>query len=90
MNYEIVELTDYSDVPESHLRLYCMRFGMVVIILFGGGFKSKEAKAWQDDPKLSEEANLAIKLAKDINDRFANGSIGWSENKKEIIIEFED
>ena len=40
------------DDPEYKLRLYCIRFANVAIILGGGGPKTKETKAWQDDKKL--------------------------------------
>ena len=48
------------DVPEKNLRVYCIRFGMVAVILGGGGEKAKGVRAWQDDEKLSKEANLMI------------------------------
>jgi hypothetical protein len=49
------------------------------------GFKSKKIKAWQEDSKLTREVNLAIKIAKDISERFANGSLSWSDDKRGII-----
>ncbi len=34
------------------LRLYCIRYGMCLIILGGGGYKSKNLRAFQEDEKL--------------------------------------
>jgi len=72
------------DVPEKSLRLYCIRFGMVAIILGGGGEKSDGVIAWQDDEKLSKEATQMIEFAKDILKRMDDGDLYWSKDKTEI------
>lgn len=72
------------DVPEKNLRLYCIRFGMDVVILGGGGEKAGNIRAWQDDEKLSKEANLMIKYADDILQRIDNGDLYWSKDKTEL------
>lgn len=69
------------DVPEKNLRLYCIRFGMVAVILGGGGEKAKGVRAWQDDEKLSKEANRMIEYAKDIMQRLDNGDLYWSKDR---------
>lgn len=72
------------DLPEKHLRLYCIRLGMVAVILGGGGEKAEDTIAWQDDEKLSKEANLMITYAADILKRIDEGDIYWSNDKSEL------
>ncbi|MBC7571628.1 MAG: hypothetical protein H7319_18155 [Spirosoma sp.] len=43
------------DLPDKHLRLYCIRFGSVALIVGGGGPKPKTIRALQEDPKLTAE-----------------------------------
>lgn len=72
------------DLPDKNLRLYCIRYGVVVVILGGGGLKTKETIAWQDDPKLKEEATRMIEYAKDIARRMKEREIYMSRNKPEL------
>ena len=72
------------DVPEKNLRVYCIRFGMVAVILGGGGEKGEGVRAWQDDEKLSKEANLIIGYAKDILKRMDEGDLYWSDDRTEL------
>jgi len=73
------------DMPGKNLRLYCIRFGKVAVILGGGGMKSKVIRAWQEDDKLSNAANLIIKYAQDIYTRMEDGEIYWSEDRSELL-----
>lgn len=71
------------DLPDKKLRLYCIRYGTEIIILGGGGFK--DVRAWQDDPKLSLEASLIIKIAKRINKAIIKDKdIEFSDNRMEF------
>ncbi|MBU0487645.1 MAG: hypothetical protein KKA07_00080 [Bacteroidetes bacterium] len=72
------------DTPKRNLRLYCIRFGTVAIILGGGGHKKKGTKAWQEDEKLSFEANQVIDYANDILKRIDEGDLQWSFDKTEL------
>jgi hypothetical protein len=72
------------DSPEKNLRLFCIRFGMIAVILGGGGEKPEQVKAWQEDAKLSTEANLIIGYANHILERIDDGDLYWSEDKTEI------
>jgi hypothetical protein len=65
------------DMPDSHLRLYCMRLGSSLIILGGGGYKPKTIKALQSDPKLSFENSQMVKLSGEILKRLKNKEIGY-------------
>ena len=50
------------DDPDSNLRLYCIRYGNIAVILGGGGPKPDDVKAWQDDEKLTLEAETIIQV----------------------------
>lgn len=72
------------DVPEKNLRVYCIRFGMVAVILGGGGEKGEGVRAWHDDEKLSKEANQMIDYTKDILQRIDDGDLYWSKDRTEL------
>lgn len=46
------------DKPNSLLRLFCFRFDKNILILGGGGFKSKNIRAFQENKKLTDENDL--------------------------------
>ena len=73
------------DDPDNKLRLYCIRFANVAIILGGGGPKAKETKAWQDDKKLKVEAEIIIQISKDIMNRLKSSEIQWSKDGTKLI-----
>ena len=66
------------DEEDSLLRLYCIRYASIAIILGGGGPKLKEISAWQEDKKLSEEVNILTEISKDISRRILNKELEWS------------
>ena len=72
------------DLPDKNLRLYCIRYGADVVILGGGGLKTEETIAWQDDSKLTEEATRIIEYANDIARRMVDGEIYMSRDKPEL------
>lgn len=72
------------DSPDKHLRLYCIRFGMDIIILGGGGVKPRNIIAWQEDEKLNAEASQIISIAKDIGNKIDLKEIYWSKDHKSI------
>jgi hypothetical protein len=72
------------DDSERNLRLFCMRFGMDVVILGGGAEKPKSARRWQDDPILSQHALQMIKYANDIIRRLDVGDLVWSSDLTEL------
>lgn len=72
------------DNPERNLRLYCIRFNMMVVILGGGGYKGKDVRAWQDDEKLSKEANLMIEYSKAIMKQLDDGDLCFSPDGFEL------
>ena len=60
------------------LRLYCIRFGNILLVLGGGGPKSKLIRALQEDPKLLIENN---------NVRLISAAMAKALREKELRIE---
>jgi hypothetical protein len=84
------------DEPDSNLRLYCIRYGSLIVIVGGGGHKPKSIKTLQEDPKLTAENAILVKVSKDIQNRTKEGEIRFIndgmdfEGDIEFIDEFED
>jgi hypothetical protein len=72
------------DEPDKELRLYCIRYGKVAILLGSGGPKKRGTVAWQDDKKLTKEAQLIISISKDIAHRLKEREIYWSANGSKL------
>ena len=70
------------DTPNHKLRLYCIRYGMNLVILGGGG--EKLVRAWQDDDKLTEEVELMIKISEEIYQRQLDGDIDLTNEGKDF------
>jgi putative component of toxin-antitoxin plasmid stabilization module len=68
------------DNPDSHLRLYCIRYGNSLVIIGGGGEKQKEIRTWQESEKLAKEANRMIGISKKITLRIKEREIEFEEN----------
>jgi len=73
------------DEPGSMLRLYCIRYANVAIILGGGGPKPSEIRKWQDDKKLTLEAQTMIQVSNDILQRLQSGDLEWSKDGYHLI-----
>lgn len=77
------------DRPNAHLRLFCIRYGAVTVILGSGG--PKKVRAWQDDPTLKREAERMIAYARDINRRLREGyDLFWSDDRTELLGELKN
>jgi len=72
------------DDDERKLRLYCIRFTNVAIILGGGGYKDKSVIKWQDDENLSEEVRKIMAYAEIILKQLDDGDLYWSNNGAEL------
>ena len=72
------------DDEERKLRLYCIRFANVAIILGGGGYKDKSVMKWQDDEKLSEEVRKVMTYAECILKQLDEGDLYWSKDRTEL------
>ena len=51
------------DLPDKHLRLYCIRFGNLILIVGGGGEKPKNIRALQESQTLERENDLLRTLS---------------------------
>ena len=69
---------------DKKLRLYCIRYGMCLIILGGGGYKSKNLRAFQEDEKLKTENYFMREISKMISKRIRNREIMFIEDGKEL------
>ncbi len=66
------------DEPEKNLRLYCIRYGTMILILGSGGEKPKVLKAFQESGKLTEANYLLREIATQINHRIKEKEIGFT------------
>lgn len=67
------------DKPHSNLRLFCVRYGNDIIILCGGGYKSKQTRSWQNDPILFKHGELTKTISKRVTQAIKNNEIKISE-----------
>jgi hypothetical protein len=77
------------DVPNSNLRLYCIRYGNSIIILGGGGRKPKTISAFQENKKLTEENYLLRTISQKITSRIKDHEIFFSSEGTELLGELE-
>lgn len=66
------------DDKKRHLRLYCVRYGTVAVILGGGGYKAKDVRRWQDDPILTKYVELTKSISARITQAIKEGEITLS------------
>ena len=79
------------DKEDSNLRLYCIRYGAQLVILGGGGFKPKNIKALQEDPKLEKENYILRTLSALITEKMKDREINLCDQgldfEGDLIIE---
>ncbi len=84
------------DNPDSNLRLYCIRYGSLIVIVGSGGHKSKGIRTLQEDPKLTKENAILMQVSNDIKNRTDEGEIKFIndgmdfDGDLEFIDEFEN
>jgi hypothetical protein len=80
------------DVPDSNLRLYCIRYGNSIIILGGGGEKPKTIRTFQENKKLKDENSLLRDISMKITELIKVKEIYYSDDETELLgeLEFED
>lgn len=66
------------DIPDKHLRLYCIRLSEQIVIVGSGG--PKNVRAWQEDPKLSREVSEMMHYSRIIRKKLEDNSLRISEN----------
>ena len=72
------------DDENSNLRLYCIRYGTVLVILGSGGHKPKTTRALQETKKLDEENQIMRNLSAEIEKRRRDGDISFSKDFLDI------
>lgn len=68
------------DDPDKTLRLYCIRYGTLLVIIGGGGEKPRNIKALQEDEKLTKENYIMREISKDIQIKMEEGEIQFSKD----------
>lgn len=76
-----------KDQPGRKLRLYCIRFGKSLIILGGGG--PKTTRTLQEDPKLTAENEILLKISDEIYKRIKDKDILYINEGKDFEGELE-
>ncbi|MCK4921826.1 MAG: hypothetical protein KAS71_12325 [Bacteroidales bacterium] len=77
------------DIPDSYLRLYCIRYGSSMLLLGGGGEKPKTIKRFQENEKLKKENYLLREISEEISIRIKSGDIEWEKDGMELTGELE-
>jgi hypothetical protein len=72
------------DRPKNKLRLYCIRYGMNLIILGGGGPKPKNIVSFQDNEKLKNENYMMREVSKKIKERTVEKDITFINEGKDL------
>ncbi|WP_010662950.1 hypothetical protein [Marinilabilia salmonicolor] len=72
------------DLPEKHLRLYCIRYGSSLLILGGGGLKEKDIRAFQENEKLTEENYFLREVSDLITERIKDGEIEYTADYTQL------
>lgn len=68
------------DIPDSNLRLYCIRYGNQLVLLGGGGYKSKDISAFQENEKLTDENYFLRWLSKAITEKMKEKEIRLTDD----------
>jgi putative component of toxin-antitoxin plasmid stabilization module len=72
------------DDEKSNLRLYCIRYGTVLVVLGSGGHKPKTTRRLQETKKLEDENQIMRNLSAEIEKRRRNGDLSFSKDFLEI------
>jgi hypothetical protein len=72
------------DDPDKKLRLYCVRYGKLLVILGSGGEKPKGMKALQESVKLTNENNLVKRISKGVTKAMKDKYLKWSYDGMDI------
>lgn len=67
------------DIPHAHLRLYTIKYGSVLLVLGGGGYKPKNIRAFQEDPKLTKENYLVRQIAAILYQAIKDKDLRWNK-----------
>jgi len=68
------------DKPNSNLRLYCIKYGTLIVIVGSGGYKPKSIRKLQQDEKLTEENYFLREISKAIKTKMDDDEIEFSSD----------
>ncbi len=68
------------DDPNSNIRLYCIRYGMSLIVLGSGGYKSKSIKAFQENDDLKDKNYFIREISAQIKIKMAEKDLRFSDD----------
>ena len=68
----------FYDIPDKHLRLYCIRLSDKIVVVGNGG--PKNVRTWQEDPKLKREVNEMMHYSKIIRTKLEDGTLKISKD----------
>ena len=68
------------DEPDSNLRLYCIKYGTLIVIVGGGGYKPKSIREFQQDEKLTEENYFLREVSAAIKTKMDDEEIEFSSD----------
>ena len=71
------------DDPEKKLRLYCIRYGLDIVVVGGGG--PKDVRTWQEDAVLSEAVRWMMSVSKDILEKMKNEELDFSDDRLDFL-----
>ena len=66
------------DTPNSNIRLYGIRYGSDLVIVGGGGPKSKSIRSLQQDDKLTSENYLLRAISKEITQKMTDKELKFT------------
>lgn len=66
------------DYPTAKLRLYCIRYGNLTVVLGDGG--EKNVRTWQEDAQLSKSAQEMMNISKILTEAIKEGDLTWNGN----------
>jgi len=80
------------DIPNSHLRIYCICYGTQIVILGSGGQKPKTIRALQEDKKLTAENKLIKEISQLVTQRIKEREIRFTSDYQSFTgdLEFND
>ncbi len=67
-------------LSKGELRLYCLRYGNVAVVLGGGGIKPEGVASYQEIPELDEDVKILEKACELIDERIKEKEIQINDN----------
>ncbi len=65
-------------LPRGDLRLYCCRYGNIILIVGSGGIK--KTRTYQEDPALDQAVQIMAEVSRRVDEKIRNREIQYSGN----------